>query len=78
MKKCKTIQRRSDLLFCSDISLDERIKLADELIEETKESLKEIYEEAYPKLHEFYRLHLRSLELTRRKLIDALMERDVE
>jgi len=71
------IQRRSDLLLCHDISLEERIKIADEYIEDLNESLSRVSEAAQPRLHEQYRQHIRSLEVTRQKLIDALFEQTI-
>lgn len=49
-------------------SLDERIEIIDQLINETKKELEHYSKLVYPKYHEFYRLRLHHYELTRDKL----------
>lgn len=49
-------------------SLDERIEIIDQLINETKKELEHYSELIYPKYHEFYRIRLHYYELTRDRL----------
>lgn len=69
-------------LLCPRISLEERIRIADSLINTAREEVKKYetgrkYYPGYDKYYEHYRIKLHSYELTKNKLQSALFEEKI-